>query len=121
MIIIATGVTIGHHCRSFQSTQKSQSPANNSRVMSAAAPTTNAAVSQKTMSHFRSRKTYLRLSRLRSSSWRARAAVSASLGIIVSLPPAVGDLVLDAQQSDERLDPDREDTHGEPGIGHEGP
>src|ERR1700682_2054668 len=50
MMMNANGEMIGHHWRSFQSVQKSQSPANSSLVMSAAAPTTNAAVIQKTMS-----------------------------------------------------------------------
>ena len=54
MMMIANGVMIGHHCRSFQSVQKSQSPANSCLVMSAAAPTTKAAVTQNTRSHLRS-------------------------------------------------------------------
>src|SRR2546429_2962920 len=48
----ANGEMIGHHWRSFQSVQKSQSPAKSSLVMSAAAPTTNAAVIQKTIFFF---------------------------------------------------------------------
>src|SRR6266508_1795807 len=56
MMITANGVTIGHHCRSFQSVQKSQSPANSSFVMSTAAATTKMAVIQKTASHLRSMK-----------------------------------------------------------------
>src|SRR2546425_1368219 len=51
MMMNANGEMIGHHWRSFQSVQKSQSPAKSSFVMSAAAPTTNAAVIQKTMSN----------------------------------------------------------------------
>ena len=50
----ANGVRIGHQIRSFQSVQKSQSPANSSLVMSHAAPTMKAALTQKTASHFRS-------------------------------------------------------------------
>ena len=38
MMMNAKGEMIGHHCRSFQSVQKSQSPANSSLVMSQAAP-----------------------------------------------------------------------------------
>src|SRR5262245_43093880 len=51
MMIMANGVRVIHHCRSFQSVQKSQSPANSSLVMSAAAATTGRAVTQKTRSH----------------------------------------------------------------------
>src|SRR5262245_7048201 len=51
MMIMAKGVRVIHHCRSFQSVQKSQSPANSSFVMSAAAATTGSAVTQKTRSH----------------------------------------------------------------------
>ena len=51
MMMKANGETMGHHWRSFQSVQKSQSPAKSSLVISAAAPTTNAAVIQKTRSH----------------------------------------------------------------------
>jgi hypothetical protein len=54
MMMIANGVMMGHHWASFQSVQKSQSPANSCLVMSAAAPTTNAAVTQNMMSHLRS-------------------------------------------------------------------
>src|SRR5882762_9838203 len=67
MMIVAKGVNIGHHCRSFQSTQKSQSPANSSLVRSPAAAITNAADTKKTMSHLRSIYTYCRLSTARSS------------------------------------------------------
>src|SRR5512132_4491957 len=68
MMMIANGVMIGHHCRSFQSVQKSQSPANSCLVMSAAAPTTNAAVTQKTRSHLRSIQRYCLSLSARSSS-----------------------------------------------------
>src|SRR5438309_806555 len=61
MMIVANGVIVIHHCRSFQSVQKSQSPANRSIVMLAAAPTTNAAVTQNMMSHLRSMNLYGRL------------------------------------------------------------
>src|SRR5215813_7097427 len=60
MMINANGEMIGHHWRSFQSVQKSQSPANSSLVMSAAAPTTKAAVTQNMKSHFLSMKRYFR-------------------------------------------------------------
>src|SRR5215218_10607228 len=78
MMMIANGVMIGHHCRSFQSVQKSQSPANSCLVMSAAAPTTNAAVIQKTASHFRSMYLYFLFKSARSSSVLASVATSSS-------------------------------------------
>src|SRR5215216_4371809 len=68
MMMIANGVMIGHHWRSFQSVQKSQSPANSCLVMSAAAPTTKAAVIQKTASHLRSIHRYCLSLSARSSS-----------------------------------------------------
>src|SRR4029453_3811968 len=80
MMMIANGVTIGHHCRSFQSVQKSQSPANSCLVMSAAAPTTKAAVTQNTRSHLRSMYRYF----LRTSSRSSR--VLASTATLTSLP-----------------------------------
>src|SRR5919106_3820135 len=54
MMTSEKGVRIGHHTRSFQSVQKSQSPANRSFVMSQAAPTMKSAEIQKTASHLRS-------------------------------------------------------------------
>src|SRR5215216_2004657 len=80
MMMIANGVMIGHHCRSFQSVQKSQSPANSCLVMSAAAPTTKAAVTQNTRSHLRSMYRYF----LRTSSRSSR--VLASTATLTSLP-----------------------------------
>src|SRR5919108_4342021 len=80
MMMIANGVMMGHHCRSFQSVQKSQSPANNCLVMSAAAPTTKAAVTQNTRSHLRSMYRYF----LRRSSRSSR--VLASTATLTSLP-----------------------------------
>src|SRR6266704_943512 len=78
MMMIANGVTIGHHCRSFQSVQKSQSPANNCLVMSAAAPTTKAAVTQNTRSHLRSMYRYFFLTSSRSSRVLASTATVTS-------------------------------------------
>jgi hypothetical protein len=78
MMMIANGVTIGHHCRSFQSVQKSQSPANSCLVMSAAAPTTNAAVTQNIKSHLRSMYLYFFLSSSRSSRVLASTAMVTS-------------------------------------------
>src|SRR5215218_10886078 len=80
MMTIANGVMMGHHCRSFQSVQKSQSPANSCLVMSAAAPTTKAAVTQNTRSHLRSMYRYF----LRTSSRSSR--VLASTATLTSLP-----------------------------------
>src|ERR671919_3199640 len=76
MMMIANGVMIGHHCRSFQSVQKSQSPANSCLVMSAAAPTTKAAVIQKTASHLRSMYLYRLFTSWRSSSVLASTATA---------------------------------------------
>ncbi len=53
-MMVANAVMTGHHCGSFQSVQKSQSPANSSRVISAAPATTKIAVIQKTASQVRS-------------------------------------------------------------------
>src|SRR5712691_9516119 len=122
MMIDAMGVTIGHHCRSFQSTQKSQSPANNSRVMSAAAATANAAVRKKKKSHLRSMNSSLRVSRPRSSCWRARVAVGTSTDWrTVPLLFAIGTFLLDAQEANHGLHPYREDSKRQLGIGDEGP
>src|SRR5919112_36773 len=77
MMMIANGVMIGHHCRSFQSVQKSQSPANSCLVMSAAAPTTKAAVTQNTRSYLRSMYRYFWRTASRSTGvWAPRARVT---------------------------------------------
>src|SRR6266481_2181116 len=78
MIMVAKAVTTGHHCGSFQSVQKSQSPANSSLVISAAPPTIKIAVTQKTTSQVRSIYLYFALSNSRSSSRRCRSAVAAA-------------------------------------------
>src|SRR5438046_1334990 len=83
MMMVAKGVTVIHHWRSFQSVQKSQSPANRSRVMSAAAATTKAAVNQNMKSHFRSMKRYLRFTRSRSSP--ARTSIAAACATLFLL------------------------------------
>src|SRR5262249_30217140 len=77
MMMVANAVITGHHCGSFQSVQKSQSPANSCLVMSAAPPTTKIAVTQNTRSHLRSIHLYRLLSSARSSSrrWRSPAVV----------------------------------------------
>src|SRR6266851_4813951 len=85
MIIVAKAVTTGHHCGSFQSVQKSQSPANRSLVISAAPPTTKMAVIQKTASQLRSIHRYGRLSRSRSSSRRCRSANDIAVGVVAAM------------------------------------
>src|SRR6266851_559303 len=85
MIIVAKAVTTGHHCGSFQSVQKSQSPANRSRVISAAPPTTKMAVIQKTASQLRSIHRYGRFSRSRSSSRRCRSANDIAVGVVAAM------------------------------------
>src|SRR5207302_48054 len=79
MMIVAKGVIVIHHSRSFQSVQKSQSPAKRSLVMSAAAATTKAAVNQNMKSHFRSIQRYLLKTSALSSS------VFASIGIAIAI------------------------------------
>src|SRR5436309_8907280 len=85
MMIVAKAVITGHHWGSFQSVQKSQSPANNCLVISAAPATTKIAVTQNTRSHFRSIHLYCFCSSSLSSSRRCRSAASA----IVVVPAAM--------------------------------
>src|SRR6266849_199298 len=93
MIIVAKAVTTGHHCGSFQSVQKSQSPANRSRVISAAPPTTKMAVIQKTASQLRSIHRYGRFSSSRSSSRRCRSANDIAVGVVAAMPFQVSALL----------------------------
>src|SRR4026207_91621 len=74
MMMNANGETIGHHWRSFQSVQKSQSPAKSSLVISAAAPTTKAAVTQNTRANLESSQRCFLCSSPRSTSRSASAA-----------------------------------------------
>src|SRR5262249_36779169 len=85
MIMVAKAVITGHHWGSFQSVQKSQSPANNCLVISAAPATTKIAVTQNTRSHLRSIHLYCFCSSSLSSSRRCRSATSA----IVVVPAAM--------------------------------
>src|SRR5690242_7857472 len=85
MIIVAKAVTTGHHCGSFQSVQKSQSPANRSRVISAAPPTMKMAVIQKTASQLRSIHRYGWFNRSRSSSRRCRSAKEIAVGVVAAI------------------------------------
>src|SRR6266545_6254855 len=85
MMMVAKAVITGHHCASFQSVQKSQSPANNCLVISAAPATTKIAVTQNTRSHLRSIHLYCFCSSSLSSSRRCRSAASA----IVVVPAAM--------------------------------
>src|SRR5215211_547496 len=147
MMMIANGVMIGHHCRSFQSVQKSQSPANSCLVMSAAAPTTKAAVIQKTASHLRSIHRYCLSLSARSSSvlestatanlpsstrppGRVRPGGTCAmpeepwrlLGDLFRGLPSLGlDLALDLEQADQRLGPEGEDAGRQPAVEHERP
>src|SRR5258708_567763 len=75
MMTVAKGVIVIHHCRSFQSVQKSQSPAKSRWVMFAAAPTTKPAVTQNMKSHFRSANLYGRS--------RSSLSLSASRSMVV--------------------------------------
>src|SRR5581483_3070082 len=86
MMTSANGVRIGHQIRSFQSVQKSQSPANSNSVMSQAAPTMNAALSQKTASHFRSIHRY-GLSTSAFNRSNCCACSSCSSVVVIPLPP----------------------------------
>src|ERR1700730_8782958 len=79
MMMVGKAVTTGHHCGSFQSVQKSQSPANSNLVMSAAPATTKIAVIQKTASQVRSMQRYLACSSQQSPSLRCFSA-----GVIVA-------------------------------------
>src|SRR2546421_8620044 len=91
MMTSENGVRIGHHTRSFQSVQKSQSPANSSIVMSAAAPTMNAALIQKTASHLRSMYLY---SLLTSAFSRSNCASASSVSVSDAMPsPSYGRLM----------------------------
>src|SRR6185437_8062269 len=90
MMMVAKAVTTGHHWGSFQSVQKSQSPANSSRVISAAPATTKIAVIQKTASQERSIHWYFALSRSRNASLRCLSAAAAAAidGAVAMLPLA---------------------------------
>jgi len=90
MMMVAKAVTTGHHWGSFQSVQKSQSPANSSRVISAAPATTKIAVIQKTASQERSIHCYFALSRSRNASLRCLSAAAAAAidGAVAMLPLA---------------------------------
>src|SRR5215207_8566278 len=147
MMMIANGVMIGHHCRSFQSVQKSQSPANSCLVVSAAAPTTKAAVIQNTASHLRSIHRYCLSLSARSSSVLESTATAhppvfdptaaadaprrdvryagralAALGDLFRGLPCLGlDLALDLEQADQRLGPEGEDPGRQPAVEHERP
>src|ERR1700676_1543168 len=79
MMIVAKAVITGHHCGSFQSVQKSQSPANSCLVMSAAPATTKMAVIQKTKSHLPSIHLYFFCNGARSSSRRCASANAAGV------------------------------------------
>src|SRR5450759_4725829 len=81
MMMVAKAVTTGHHCGSFQSVQKSQSPANSNLVISAAPATMKMAVIQKTASHVRSMNWYFAFSSSRSSSLRCRSAGAIVAGV----------------------------------------
>src|SRR5438105_8567721 len=87
MMTSANGVRIGHQIRSFQSVQKSQSPANNSLVMSQAAPTMKAALIQKIASHLRSIHRYF-LSTSAFNRSNCCACSSCSSVVVIPLPPS---------------------------------
>src|ERR1700687_40499 len=82
MMIVAKAVITGHHCGSFQSVQKSQSPANNCLVMSAAPATTKIAVIQKTKSHLPSIHLYFFCNRARG--WSRRCASANAAGVVAA-------------------------------------
>src|SRR5579885_1690876 len=146
MMMVAKAVITGHHCGYFQSVQKSQSPANNCLVISAAPATTKIAVTQKTRSHLRSIHLYCLLSRARSSSRRCRSAAVIGVAAIAvrSLPfyawaacckasvrhhlrprRRLRALVLfglfDLKQPQDGFAPNREHPARQPSVDHEGP
>src|SRR5918992_4937896 len=93
MMTSAKGVRIGHHTRSFQSVQKSQSPANSNRVMLAAAPTMKEALIQKTASHLRSMYLYSLWTRDFS---RSNCSSCSSVPVSDAMPsPSYGHLMAD--------------------------
>src|SRR5258708_5673079 len=87
MMMVAKAVTTGHHCGSFQSVQKSQSPANSNFVMSAAPATMKIAVIQKTASQVRSMKRYFAFRSSRSSRRRCLSAGAMVAGVDAMLSP----------------------------------
>src|SRR5215472_8743597 len=95
-MMVAKAVTTGHHCGSFQSVQKSQSPANNSLVISAAPATIKIAVIQNTASQVRSIKMYLAFSSSRSSRRCSLSAADTAAGVLaitltsLLYPPTIG-------------------------------
>src|ERR1700722_18419124 len=149
MMMVAKAVTTGHHCGSFQSVQKSQSPANSNLVMSAAPATMKIAVIQKTASQVRSMKRYFAFSSSRSSRRRCLSAGAMVAGVDAMLSPsetlgflggnysvflaagcggvlyrhflgAAGGL-LDLEKAQDGLTPNRKHAAGEPSVSHERP
>src|SRR6267378_5488273 len=142
-MIVAKAVITGHHCGSFQSVQKSQSPANNCLVMSAAPATTKIAVIQKTKSHLPSIHLYFFCNRARSSSRRCASAIAAGVvAAAITLSPrsalSPGSVCyglrprrrygvrfffrfFDLEQAQDRLAPHGKHPGGQPSVGDEWP
>src|SRR6266481_9418540 len=143
MMMVANAVITGHHCGSFQSVQKSQSPANNCLVMSAAPATTKIAVIQKTKSHLPSIHLYFFCNRARSSSRRCASANAAGVvaaAITLSPDPALRPRsvcyglrprrrygvrfffrLFDFEQAQYSFAPHGEHPRGQPSVGDEWP
>src|SRR6266581_2039126 len=151
MMIVAKAVITGHHWASFQSVQKSQSPANNCLVISAAPATTKIAVTQNTRSHFRSIHLYCFCSSALSSSRRCRSAASAMVVVPAAMvasslcadcwvQPSLGRVsvgcgvrtewgfcgrhlfgLLNLEQAQNGLSPHGEHPAGQPAVHHEWP